>query len=67
MSKDNIAIFEADPDEFLQRIVTVDEEWAHHYQPEMKILSKQWKHPGSPVPKKARKVKSAGEIMATVF
>ena len=27
MSKDNIAMFEADPDQFLQRIVTVDDEW----------------------------------------
>ena len=39
---------------------------AHHYQPEIKIQSKQWKHPGSPVPK-VRKVKSAGKVMATVF
>ena len=45
MSKDNIAMFEADRDEFLQIIVTVAEAWAnHHYQPEKKSQSKQWKH-----------------------
>ena len=66
MSKDNIAMFEADGGEFLQIIVTVDEAWARHYQPGMKIQSKQWKHPDSPMPKKARKVKSAGKVMATV-
>ena len=60
-------MFEADPDEFLQRIVTMDEAWAHHCQPEMTIQSKQWKHPGNPVPKKVRKVKWAGKVMATVF
>ena len=59
----------APADQFLQTIVTVDEEWAHHYQPEMEIQPKQWnwKHPVSPVPKKVRKMKSAGEFMATVF
>ena len=67
MSKDNITMCETDPDGYLQRFVTVDETWAHHHQPEMRIQSKQWKHPCSPAPKKVRTVKSAGTVMATVF
>ena len=66
MPKDNIVLFEADGDEFLQRIGTAVEAWAQQYQPEMKIQSKQWKHPGFPVPRKVRKVKAAGKVMATV-
>ena len=67
MPKDSIAMFEADPDQFLQRMLTVNEARTHHYQPEIKIQSKLWKHPGSPVPKKARKANSVGKVMATVF
>jgi histone-lysine N-methyltransferase SETMAR len=29
----------------LARIVTGDESWVHHYQPETKHVSMQWKHP----------------------
>jgi hypothetical protein len=32
----------------LARIVTGDESWVHHYQPETKRVSMQWKHPASP-------------------
>jgi hypothetical protein len=32
----------------LNRIVTGDESWMHHYQPESKRASVQWKHPISP-------------------
>jgi hypothetical protein len=32
-------------DNFLQHIVTDDETTVHHYQPETKRKSKQWKHP----------------------
>lgn len=67
ISRDNLALFEADPDDFMQRILTVDETWAHHYTPESKIQSKQWKHTSSPCPKKARVVPSAGKVMLTVF
>jgi hypothetical protein len=36
----------------LKRIVTVDESWVHHYQPELKHASMQWKHSSSPSTKK---------------
>ena len=45
----------------------MDETWVHHFTPEAKQQSKQWKHPGSPLPKKAKTVPSAGKVMASVF
>ena len=49
-----------------QRFVTMAT-WGHHFTPEAKQQSKQWKHPGSPPPKKAKTVPSAGKVMASVF
>ena len=45
----------------------VDETWVHHYQPEIKQASRQWKHKESPVPTKFNVVLSARNMMATVF
>ena len=39
---------------FFYRIVTMDETCVHHFDPEMKSSSMQWKTPSSPTPKKAR-------------
>ena len=63
----NLNLFEEDPANFLKRFVTMDETWVHHFTPEAKQQSKQWKHPGSPPPKKAKTVPSAGKVMASVF
>jgi histone-lysine N-methyltransferase SETMAR len=52
---------------FLKTMVTVDETWVHHYDPESKIARMQWKTPGSPTPVKPRAQKSAGKVMLTVF
>ena len=37
-------------DDFLLRLVTVDETWVHYYEPENKAQSRQWVGPGSPRP-----------------
>ena len=67
LSRTNLNLFEEDPANFLQRFVTMDETWVHHFTPEAKQQLKQWKHPGSPLPKKAKTVPSAGKVMASVF
>ncbi|XP_076039451.1 protein GVQW3-like [Oratosquilla oratoria] len=41
MSAENLELFEADPEDFMARFVTMDESWVHHYQPETKEQSKQ--------------------------
>ena len=54
-------------DVFLNRIVTGDETWVHHYEPESKRQSMEWKHPNSPCKKKFKSQPSAGKLMLTVF
>ena len=54
-------------DDFLLRLVTVDETSVHYYEPENKAQSCQWVRPGSPRPKKFKTQPSAGKVMATVF
>ena len=53
--------------EFMERVITGDETWIHHYEPESKRNSMTWKHPDSPVPKKFKTKPSVGEILLTVF
>ena len=54
-------------DDFLTRLVTVDETWVHYYEPENKAQSCQSVGPGSLRPKKFKTQPSAGKVMATVF
>jgi len=51
----------------LSRIVTGDETWAHHYEPETKRQSMEWHHPQSPRKEKFKTTPSAGKVMITVF
>ena len=59
--------FEDDPSDFIERVVTQDETLVHHFDLESKMQSKQWKQPGSPPPKKFKRVHSAGKVMASIF
>lgn len=59
--------FEEDPDDFRYRIVTGDETWVHHYDPETKHQSMQWVEKGKRPPVKARVVPSAGKVMLALF
>lgn len=63
---ENLQLFEEGGNEFLAKIVTEDETWVHCYDPETKLQSMQWKHKGSPPPKKFKVTPSAGKVMATV-
>ncbi|GBP79720.1 Histone-lysine N-methyltransferase SETMAR [Eumeta japonica] len=66
-SKECLAMFSRNPDEFLRRFVTVDETWIHHNTPDTKEQSKQWVSRGECGPKKAKQSLSAKKVMATVF
>jgi len=59
--------YEADGDSFLDRIITGDETWCHHYEPESKRQSMEWRHVNSPSKKKFKTLPSAGKVMCTVF
>ena len=60
-------IGKAEGDAFLDRIVTGDESWAHHYDPETKLQSMEYRHWTSPPPKKFKMQQSAGKVMVTIF
>ena len=66
-SEELLTLYNADPAGFESRVVTGDETWVHHWDPETKLESMTWKHKGSPTPLKFRTQPSAGKIMATIF
>jgi len=45
----------------------MDETWLYHYDLETKQQSVEWRHSGSPHPKKFRVQKSAGKVLASIF
>ena len=56
-----------DLQEFLFRIITQDECYIHHYDPETKAQSSIWMKSGSRPPLKARRLQSAGKVLLVVF
>ena len=60
-------LYNESPEDFISRVVTGDETWVHHYDPESKQESMQWAEKGSKPPTKARVRASAGKVMLTVF
>jgi len=45
----------------------MDEAWLYHYDPETKQQSMEWRHIGSPRPRKFRVQKSFGKVLASIF
>jgi len=45
----------------------MDETWLYHYDPATKQQSMEWRHSGSPCPKKFRVQESAGKVLASIF
>ena len=65
-SKEMVELINSDP-QVLDALVTCDESWIYCYDPETKRQSSQWKHAGSPRPKKARQSKSTQKLMMIPF
>jgi len=66
-SEQILEFFRRDPKDFLSRLMTVDETWLYHYDPETKQQSMEWQHSGSPHPKKFQVQKSAGTFSPRFF
>ena len=66
-SSENLKLMQLDWNLFLKRIITGDETWIHHYDPESKQQRTQWKHATSPSPRKFKVQASAGKVMCTIF
>ena len=56
-SEQVLEFFRRDPNDFLSRLVTMDETWLYHYDPETKQQSMEWRHSGSPRPQKIQSAK----------
>jgi len=63
--QENLELLTEDPEHFFQRLVTGEETWVYHRDPESKMEYMQWKHKTSPTPKIFRFEKSAGKDLAT--
>jgi len=66
-SEQLLEFFSLDPNDFLSRLVTMDETWLYHYDSETKQQSVEWRHSGLPRPKKFRVQKFAGKVLASIF
>jgi len=49
-----VDVFESDPVKLVWQIVTGNETWVHHWDPESKVESMQWRHASSLSPRKFR-------------
>ena len=65
-SKEMVQLINSDPAVFDAQ-VTCDESWIYCYDPETKRQSSQWKHAGSPRPKKARQRKSTHKLLMITY
>jgi histone-lysine N-methyltransferase SETMAR len=64
---DLLSRYEADGESFLSRIVTGDEIWIHHFEPETKRQSVEWRHPTSPLRKKFKVTLQQGKSLPLFF
>jgi len=53
-SEQLLEFFRRDANDFLSRLVAMDETWLYHYDPVTKQQSMEWWHSGSPRPKNFR-------------
>ena len=65
-SREMVKLINSDP-AVLDALVTCDERWIYCYDPETSRQSSQWKHTGSPRPKKARQSKSTHKLLMIPF
>ena len=65
-SRKIVELINSDPAVF-DVLVTCDESWIYWYDPETKRQSSQWKHAGSPRPKKASQSKSTHKLLMILF
>ena len=66
-SEQHLEFFRNDPNDFLSRLLTMNETWLYLHDPETKQQSMEWRHSCSPRPKNFRVKKSAGKVLASIF
>ena len=58
--------YQREGDDFLGRIITMDDTWARSYEPNLKLQTNEWKHPDSPHPKKVHPTQYAVKVIFIV-
>jgi histone-lysine N-methyltransferase SETMAR len=66
-SKELLDLYNADPNNFINQLITGDESWFHFFEPETKQQSSQWLVKGEAPPLKSKVPASMGKRMATIF
>jgi len=59
--------FRRDPNDFLSRLLTMDETWLYHYDPETKQQSMECRHSGSPRPNNSECKNPLRKVLASIF
>jgi len=67
LSEQHLEFFRRNPNDFLSQLVTMNETWLYHYDPETKQKSMERQRSGSPHPKKYRVQKSTGKVLTSIF
>ena len=67
VSLDFLQRYSVEENDFLSRIIKGYETWVHHFTPEIKRTSMEWRHTSSSAWKKFKVAPSAGKAIATVF
>jgi DNA-binding Lrp family transcriptional regulator len=63
VAEELLRCYEAEGEQFLNRIVAIDETWIRDFEPQLKSQSPQWKHATSPCPKKCCRQQSKVKLM----
>ena len=66
-SEQILEFFRPDSNNFLSRLVTIEETWIYRYKPETKQQLMEWRHRGSPRPQNFRVQKSAEKFYLKFF
>ena len=67
MNKNFLKRYHQEGDSFLQNIITGDETWVFHYEPETKLQLMEYRHLTSLCVQKFKAEKSAQKVMLTIF
>ena len=62
-----LKLFTRNKKDFLRRYITINESWIHHFTPESKRASAEWRAEGEGRPKRPKTQQSAGKVVASVF
>lgn len=63
IAQTHLSRYERELDDFLDRIVTIDESWMRDFEPELKSQSNEWRSKSSPRPKKVIRQQSKTKLM----